>query len=372
MEKNPEIAIIIGTRAELIKTFPVMTELQKQKIPYYFIHTGQHNLKDLCKKFLVNYPDVVLTEEPTKGSKFFAKQLNAIFWNLGLVFKIKKELGKLKKLNYVLYHGDTMTTTSASIASSRLLNPFKKYKNVHLEAGLRSENLVEPFPEEISRIIADYFSDILFAVSKRSEKNLKSYKKSKKIILVGNTIIDSAKMIYDSSLKEKIKPLSPKKFGLISIHRHENIKNKRRMEKIVEILSSIDIDSFFTMHDNTKKQLMKFGLLKELKQNKKIKIIDVLDYHSFISQLNKCSIIICDGGSMQEESLIFKKPCIILRDATERQEGLETNFQFLSHLNIEKTKEKIKEFSSPEFRVKEFKNPYGKLGVSKKIVEILK
>ena len=371
MKNNSKIAIIIGTRAELIKTFPVMVELQKKKIPYYFIHTGQHNLKDLCKKLSVNYPDIVLTKEPKKSSKFFSKQLKAIFWNFGLILKIKNELNKLKKLKYVLYHGDTMSTASAAIASSKLFNPFKKYKNIHLEAGLRSNNLTEPFPEEILRIIADYFSDILLAVSKRSKNNLKRYENSKKIILIGNTIIDSTDIIYKSSLKKKMKILSPKKFGLISIHRHENIKNKERMKKIVEILASLKIDSFFTMHDNTKKQLIKFDLYNRLKQNKKIKIIGTLDYPSFIYQLKKCSLIICDGGSIQEESLIFSKPCIIFRMATERQEGLESNFQFLSKLEIEKTKKQINKFLDPGFKIRSLENPYGKIGVSKSIVKSL-
>ena len=82
-----------------------------------------------------------------------------------------------------------------------------------------------------------------------------------------------------------------------------------------------------------------------------------------------CSLIICDGGSMQEESLIFKKPCIILRMKTERPEGLETNFQYLSQLKVKETKEKIKEYLSKNFKIKAFENPYGKKDVSKKIVE---
>ena len=97
-----------------------------------------------------------------------------------------------------------------------------------------------------------------------------------------------------------------------------------------------------------------------------------MDYPEFVYQISKCSLIICDGGSMQEESLIFKKPCIILRKATERQEGLKTNFQFLSKLDVEKTKNKIKEYLSPNFKIKEFNNPYGKKGLSIKVVDILK
>jgi UDP-N-acetylglucosamine 2-epimerase (non-hydrolysing) len=361
-----KIAMIIGTRAELIKIFPIMLELKNKNIPYYFIHTGQHNLRDLCEKFGVKKPDLVLTEESNKSSKFNSKQIKAILWNLKLVFRIKKEVKKLKNLKYVLYHGDTMTTATASIATSRLLNPFKKYKNVHLEAGLRSFNNFEPFPEEISRRIVGRFSDILFAVSDLAESNLKN---RKGIIKVGNTILDSADIAFRKA--KKIKPLSDEKFALITIHRHENLKSKKRMKKIIKVLKSLEIPSFFAMHDNTLNKIKKFGLYEELIENKNIKIISPMDYPEFIYQTSKASLIICDGGSMQEESLIFKKPCIILRMATERQEGLESNFQFLSKLDVDKTKEKIKEYLSPSFKIKDFKNPYGEIGVSKKIVERL-
>ncbi len=367
-----KIAIIIGTRAELIKTFPVMLELQRRKIPYYFIHTGQHSLGDFCNIFGVKKPDAVLSLEPKKSSKFNAQKIKAGFWNIGIIFRIKKELNKIHGLRYVIYHGDTMTTASAAIASSRLLNPGKKYKNVHLEAGLRSENLREPFPEEIARKIADSFSDILLTVSERSCKNVRRYERKKNICLVGNTILDSADIALKIAKKNKKKPLSKERFALITVHRHENINNKKRLSQIVGILDSLEIPSFFALHDNTKKKLLKFNLYGKLKKNKNIKIIEPLDYINFIYQMSKCSLVVCDGGSMQEESIIFKKPCIILRKATERQEGLETNFQFLSNLDVEKTKEKIKEYLNPKFKIKPFKNPYGKKGLSKKIVDVLK
>lgn len=367
---SAKIAIIIGTRAELIKVFPVMIELKKEKIPYYFIHTGQHNLGDLCERLDVKKPDIVLTKEPEKSSKFNSNQFKAIAWNIKLISKIKNALKNSVGIKYVLYHGDTMTTATASIATSRVLNPMKKYKNVHLEAGLRSFNMKEPFPEEISRRIAGRFSDVLFAVSDKAESNLPG--KRKKVIKVGNTILDSADLALKIAKKKKVKPLHKGKFALITVHRHENLKSKKRMEKIVEILSSLKIPSFFSMHDNTKHKLKEYGLYEKLLRNKNIKIIEPVDYPSFIYQISKCSLIICDGGSMQEESLIFKKPCIILREHTERQEGLKTNFQFLSKLNVEKSKEKIKEFLSSKFKIKPFENPYGKKGVSKKIVENLK
>lgn len=368
---KPSIAIIIGTRAELIKTFPLMLELKKEKLPYIFIHTGQHSLSDLCKKLGVSPPDLVLTKEPEKSTKFYGKKFAGIAWLFSVILKVRKLLKNMPHIKYVLYHGDTISTVAAAVGTSRILNPFKTYSNMHLEAGLRSWNWREPFPEEISRVIAGRFSDILLAVSKGSMKNISSYK-SKRVVLVGNTIIDSAKIALELAKKKKIKPLSPSKFALISIHRHESLQNKERMEKIIDSLMSLEVPSFFTLHDNTRSKLEEYGLLTKLLSNSSIKIIAPLDYVSYVYQLANCSLIICDGGSLQEESLIFKKPCIVMRRATERQEGLKSNFQFLTKLDPEKTKRKIQEYLSPKFRIQEFKNPYGNEEVSKKIIEYLR
>jgi UDP-N-acetylglucosamine 2-epimerase (non-hydrolysing) len=369
-EQKTKIAFIIGTRAELIKTFPVMHELKNRNIPYLFIHTGQHSLGDLCEMLEVKHPDAVLTEEPKTSSKFNAKQGKAIIWNLKLIGSIKKELKKYKDLKFVIYHGDTMTTATAAMATSALLNWRKRYKNVHLESGLRSWENKEPFPEEISRQIAGKFSDILFAPSEKAAENLKKYKK-KQIYRIGNTILDSTDYALRIAEKRQTRSISNQKFALITVHRHENLKNKNRMIKIVEILTSIQIPSYFAMHDNTKKKLEEFNLLSKLEQSPNIYIIKPMDYPDFIYQLSKCSLIVCDGGSMQEESLIFSKPCIVLRHATERQEGLETNFQYLCKLDVEKTKSKIEEYLSSDFKIQPFVNPYGKKGVSKKMVDIL-
>ncbi|MBT3866192.1 hypothetical protein HOF78_03800 [Candidatus Woesearchaeota archaeon] len=366
------ILIVIGTRAELIKTFPVMLELDRKKIPYTFVHTGQHSLGDLCDKFSVKKPDVILTKEPKASTKFYTKVPRAIFWNGWVIFKLWKLLLRTKNLDYVLYHGDTMTTAAIAIASSRLLNPFKKYKNVHLEAGLRSGKLMEPFPEEISRKIADRFSDILLAVSERSRKNLEKERHGGKIITVGNTVVDSIDIACKLAVKAKIKPLSQGKFALISVHRHENIKNKDRLSKIVEILCSLKIPSYFTLHDNTKKQLIDFGLYDRLVKNKFVKLIDPLDYINFSYQMKHCEILVVDGGSIQEESLVFKKPCVLLREFTERQEGLTTGLNFLTKLDVEKSKTLIDEIITKGIKVKKFKNPYGGSGVSKEIVKWLK
>lgn len=361
-----KIAIIIGTKAELIKCMPIMLELQKRKENYWFIHTGQHSLKEICKEFGLKKPDFILSKVPKISTKFWSKiNARSIFWFLTIIPKIKKVIKRIKP-KYVIYHGDTMNTIAASIASSELLNFKKEWKNIHLEAGLRSKSLFEPFPEEISRLVSDRFSDILFAVSDETEKNLQKYKDKKKIIKIGNTIVDASWISYNKARKKSKK--EKESYVLINIHRHENLKNKKRMEKIIEILEKIKIKAIWPLHDNTNYYLKKYNLMKKLKDIDNIKITPLINYSKFIFLLANCKYLITDGGSIQEESLVFKKPCILLRKKTERQEGLNTGINFLTGLKVNYSRKLIEAIENDKLKIKDFKNPYGELGVSKKVI----
>jgi UDP-N-acetylglucosamine 2-epimerase (non-hydrolysing) len=364
------IAIIIGTKAELIKCMPIMLELQKQNKKYWFIHTGQHFLGNACDEFGIKKPDFILSKEPEKGTKFWSKiNRNSLSWCFSMIPKIRDVLWKINP-RYVIYHGDTMSTAVASISSSRLLNFGKKWKNVHLEAGLRSGSLFDPFPEEISRRISDFFSNILLAVSDSTEKNLSRYR-DKRIIKAGNTIVDSALLIYDKSKKAGYKKPSGE-YALINLHRHENLRNRERMRDIIRILKEVKIKAIWPMHENTSEFLEKYGLMNEVNSMKNISVTGLVDYANFIFLLANCKYLVMDGGSIQEESLIFGKPCVILRKRTERQEGLSTGINFLTRLDVEKSRRIIREIENNNIKIKKFKNPYGEHGVSKKIIEKLK
>lgn len=365
-----KIAFIIGTKAELIKCMPLMLELQKKKEDYLFIHTGQHPLKDSCESFGVKTPDLTLSKEPEKSTKFWSKVNQiSLLWFFSMIFKIKKAIKK-KKPGYVVYHGDTMSTAAAAIASSKLLNVKKTWKNVHLEAGLRSGSWKEPFPEEISRRISDRFSDILLAVSEFSANNLKRERRKGKIIRVGNTVVDSAEITYERA--KKIHKKQKGEYVLINIHRHENLVNEKRMSEIINVLKLVKTRAIWPLHDNTRQYLERYGLMKEVEKLKNIEITPLVDYFEFIFLIKNCKYLITDGGSIQEESLIFKKPCLILRERTERQEGLGTEINFLIKFDKDYVKEVIRKVEGGKIKVKNFNNPYGKRGVSKKILEILK
>ncbi len=370
LKEAPKIVIIIGTKAELIKCFPVMKELEKQKKEYYFIHTGQHPVKKACKEFGVKEPDCILSKEPEISTKFWSKiNRNSFFWFFYMIIKIRRKLRELRP-SCVIYHGDTMSTAAASIGSSSIFNIGKKtWWNFHLEAGLRSGSIFEPFPEEISRLISSRYSDVLLAVSDLTEKVLRKNYRGKKIIKVGNTIIDSALISYNSRKKKNYK--GEKNFVLINVHRHENLRNRERLERVIRIIESVKIKAIWPLHDNTKKYLEEYGFMTRLLKMKNLKIISLTDYADFISLMANCKYLIADGGSIQEESLVFKKPCIILRKKTERWEGLSTGINFLTGLSVGRTKKIIYDLENGGFKVKNFKNPYGEKGVSKKIVDML-
>ena len=253
-----------------------------------------------------------------------------------------------------------MTTAASAIASK-----FCKAKGVHLEAGLRSGSIREPFPEEISRRIADSFSDVALAVSEGTKNNLdKSGWFRGRAVTVGNTVVDSALEAYEMSKGKASTPNG--RYAIVTVHRQENLRSEERMRRIVRIIQSVPIETYFFAHDNTIAALKKFGLLKPLA--KKVKLVKLSGYLEFIQWLAKCNIILTDGGSIQEESLVFKKPCIILRNRTERLEGLRTKINFLTGLNVKYAERKINQVLASGYKVPKFKNPYGEKGVSDKVV----
>jgi len=344
--------------------------LQKQKKDYWFIHTGQHPLGEACEEFGIKKPDFILSKEPKLSTKFWSKiNGSSVVWCFKMIPKVRKIIRKIQP-KYVIYHGDTMSASIAAIGSSKFMHNKKNWKNVHLEAGLRSGSLFEPFPEEISRQICDKFSDILLAVSNRTKNNLRKFEKKKNVVLAGNTIVDSSWISYQKSKSKKIKV--PKEFVLINIHRHENIRDAKRLKKVVDIIKGIKIKAIWPLHDNTELYLNEYGLMAGLKAMKNIKIMPLTDYFTFIYFMSQCKYLVTDGGSIQEESLVFKKPCILLREKTERQEGLSTGLNFLTKLNVKKTRELIRKLENNEIKFEKFENPYGKKGLSKKIVNMLK
>ncbi len=356
------IKFLIGTRAELIKIFPIIKELDKLRREYLIISTGQHNINYLLKVFNIDKERVLYLNSPKEG--FLLSITRALRFCSHSVIKIKKHQ-IINSKDLIVVHGDTLSTVIATVGTK-----LRGCKVVHLEAGLRSWDLFEPFPEEISRNVVDFLSDILITVSKESYKNIrKQFPWKRNVYMIGNTIIDAALYAFNYNLEVEL----PKEdYAIVSIHRHENLTKKWRLMRIVKIIKEASkmIRLYIFMYKNTKLALQRFGLYKYLRNNKNIVIMRPLDYIRFIKWLANAKLLLTDGGSIQEESIVFRVPSIILRLKTERTEGLKTGLNYLSKLKVDPTISKIRGFLNGEYP-KKVKNPYGKPGLTKKIVKIL-
>lgn len=342
-------AIIIGTKAEYIKMFPVMLEFQKNKIDYLFVATGQHNLDGLTKQFGTKMPDIIIN--PRDGFK--GDTGGAFGWAIQTIPKLISYLNK-KEIDYILVHGDTLSTLCGCVAGK-----LTGKQVCHVEAGLRSGNLREPFPEEIVRRIVDFLSNIKFAPSEKAANRLNGAS-----VNVGNTSVDS---LHTALALCKSKFSIDKPYAVCTIHRHENIKSKERMEKILDILSYCQMDILFFIHENTVKKLKDFGLYEKLKHIESIKLMKPIPYVEFSKVMSGSHIIFTDGGGMSEEAAELNIPCIILRYETEREELLDRWDQVLTKLNIDIAKRAIMFNSLPRNKYV-LPNPYNSGGASKKIV----
>jgi UDP-N-acetylglucosamine 2-epimerase (non-hydrolysing) len=322
---NKKIYFFFGTTAELIKLIPVIKELKKRKIDFKLITSGQGKI------LFSEFTDFVgplkgninLVEKENKSSVFFF-----ILWAIKAtftgMFALKKEFKGLNKNNsYLIIHGDTVSSLIGAVLAKRY-----GLKIVHIESGLRSFNFLEPFPEELSRHIVSYLTDIHFAPNKWAVTNLKKMP-GVKINTKQNTLLETFWMAMKvRSYKRSVKKINGKYFVLV-MHRQEHViwgkkEMKNLLEYILENMNS-DLTCVFMTHDITLSFLdsTEFNLGSDFA--KKIAFITRLSYIEFMKLIQDAEFIITDGGSNQEEMYYMGKPCLLLRNYTERIEGLGEN-----------------------------------------------
>lgn len=336
---------IIGTRAQLIKVAPVIRIFEINQAPITFIMTGQHNdtMQDLIKEFQISTKPIELIKNTEHSSIF-----SLLLWMPKVFNLLSSTLNKYDS-GYVFVHGDTLTTLLSTIAGKRT-----KKKIVHLESGLTSKSLLNPFPEEIIRRIVFKYTDIAFCPTLSDIENLKKYPRTEKVYTHGNTILDS---IQHLCIGENIEQCS--KTILVSLHRFQNIYNQRRLQDIVTMLLNLStkFQINFVLHPATKKKLVKFDLLKQLEDAHNIQLLARMTYKTFLNLALSSEVVITDGGSNQEELSFFGHPTIILRETTERQDGLLSNALLIEEPN------KVQEYLFQDKHL-ELKKPKKTLGIS--------
>jgi len=319
------IHIVVGTKAQLIKMAPVMATLASNGIKYNFIYTGQHRdtIDEMLNDFGVKKPDVTLYDGKDITSVF-----TMIVWILRLliisVFQ-KKIIFQGDKKGIVLVHGDTLSTLLGA-----LMGKIARLKVGHIESGLRSFNLFHPFPEEITRILTFRLSDILFCPGKWAMDNVSHLNKIK-INTEENTLNDCI-LLWNEKV-ERSDHIPSYRYVIVSLHRFENIFNKKMLKVVVDIIEKISKNHrmIFILHKPTEKKLKNMSFYERLRNNDCIEFRERYNHSDFVALLKKCDFVVTDGGSLQEECYFFGIPCLLLRKKTERMEGIGGNVVLSSY-----------------------------------------
>jgi UDP-N-acetylglucosamine 2-epimerase (non-hydrolysing) len=312
------IYFFVGTSAEYIKLASVIKELRKRKIPFKIITSGQTkiHLKDLYSFTGEVIPSISFQDKKNKSSllHFFLWTLKTLFYGL---IKLRKELkGCNKKNTYFIIHGDTVTSTIGALIAF-----IYQVQLVHIESGYRSFNFLEPFPEEICRTINIHLADILFSPTYWAKKNVQNMK-GIKICTNYNTVIETLQWAMKQRIKNKTINIQ-KKYYLLILHRQEHVIFRKKWTRAVMdfVIKNADKDLNCLVLNHP----LTIDIIKSLdigQRAKNIKLIPTLPYPEFISLLKNAEFIASDGCSFQEETYFMGKPLLILRNCTERTEGL--------------------------------------------------
>ncbi|MEN4017513.1 MAG: UDP-N-acetylglucosamine 2-epimerase (non-hydrolyzing) [Methanobacterium sp.] len=360
-----KIAVIIGTRPEIIKIAPVIDEMEKRNIEYVLIHTGQHYDHQMSDQFFLDLNLRKPDHNIGVGSGSHGEQTANMIKGIEQVLLAEKP-------DIVLVQGDTNAVLSGALVSSKLHIPVG-----HVEAGLRSYD--KTMPEEINREVADVCSKMFFVPTEESAINLLFAGISPKdIFITGNTIVDSCIRNLEIARKKSEIPFDINEDDIIltlTIHRAENVDNPVRLQNIVDALMELDdLTIIFPAHPRTVKNLKKYNLLEIIEDTSHIKLINPLGYLDFLLLISKSRFIMTDSGGIQEEAITLNIPCATLRYNTERPETVTAGGNVLVGAKKDKIVDTVKNIlNNAEIysKMSKAKNPYGQGDSSKKILNAI-
>lgn len=361
------ILFIIGTRPEVIKTAPVIIEAVSRKyLDVKVVHTGQH--RELAEEMFEHFrikPDFTL--DLMKPGQTLYELSASLISAMGEVFANND-------FDLTFVQGDTTTAFLGGLASFYAKTPV-----AHIEAGLRTNNSYDPFPEEINRRLISTIASYNFAPTKMAaECLLKEGISPQKIFVTGNTVIDALNWTKDNyfDVEPVIESLFDDKYRLILVtaHRRENFgePHKRIFQALLDIVNLFeDVKILLPVHPNP---AVRKHAEQVLSGHKRIIISSPLDYKSFIFAMQKCFFIMSDSGGIQEEAPSLKKPVLVLRDTTERPEGLAANV--IKLVGTERKKivaQACKLLNESDYynSMASERNPYGDGTAAKKILDLV-
>lgn len=364
--KKIKVMTVFGTRPEAIKMAPLVLELQKQSQRFEAITTVSAQHREMLDQVL----DIFHIKPDYDLNIMHARQtLTDITSNVLInLDKILKEA----KPDIVLVHGDTTTTFAASVAAF-----YNQIPIGHVEAGLRTWEKYSPYPEEMNRQMTDAMTDLYFAPTNQSKANLlKENHKEDNIYITGNTAIDALKQTVDKEyhhdILDKVSP--DNKLILLTMHRRENQgKPMRRVFKVIRevVESREDVEVIYPVHLSPAVQEAAKEILGNTERIHLISPLDVVDFHNLAA---RSYFIMTDSGGVQEEAPSLGKPVLVLRDTTERPEGVEAGTLKLVGTESEKVKKEMEELldNDAEYqRMAQAKNPYGDGKASERILDAI-
>ncbi|KZX14975.1 UDP-2,3-diacetamido-2,3-dideoxy-D-glucuronate 2-epimerase [Methanobrevibacter cuticularis] len=361
-----KIAIVLGTRPEIIKMASIIDEIRLREHELILIHTGQHYDHEMSDQFFEELELPSSNYNIGVGSGFHGTQTGKMMEGIEKVLIDEKPA-------ILLVQGDTNAVLAGALVASKLHIPVG-----HVEAGLRSFD--ETMPEEINRKAADVCSKLYFVPTEKSAINLSLEGIArKKIFITGNTIVDACfrnlKIAKKRNLREFKELLNLNNILTLTMHRAENVDNKERLKNVIDAIAKLkEFNVVFPIHPRTKKTLMNFDLYDALDDLDHVYLIKPLGYLEFLLLLSKSSLILTDSGGLQEEAITLNIPALTLRYNTERPETVTAGGNILVGSDKEEIVETAnlilndKKFSN---KMKSAKNPYGDGSSGEQILNII-
>ena len=324
------IVVVFGTTGELIKLAPVMRRLDAAHLPYIAISTHQQatQIAGMCEDFGLRHPDHVLSRG-FRGADL-SKSWHLLVWGMVVALRFMVLVPRLRRTldaeggrHQVVVHGDTVTTVLGAVMGRVLRLPVS-----HIEAGLRSHDWRNPFPEELDRRAVARLATTHYAPNDEAVRNL-SRVRGRVVHTGANTVLDSLRLVpadFPDLQRHLGRCLPTTPFGIVSIHRFELLAQEQRLRELLVLLAEQAQRTrlLFIDHPVTVVKVEQYGLGSFFDQERFVRV-PRLGYLAFISLLRRSAFLVTDSGGVQEESYYLDHPCLVHRMEVERPEGLGSN-----------------------------------------------
>ena len=324
---QPQLLVLVGTKAQFIKTAPILRELDQRAVAYTLIYTGQHS--ETFDEFEAVFATRPCDDNLVPGIEADSAQglvgWTLQFWRAALS---RIHAGKWRGASWGLVHGDTASTLLSALALRMAGVPV-----AHVEAGLRSPRLLSPFPEEIIRRLVSRLARLHLAPDADAVANL--HGQSGRIVETGgNTLRDALLMALETQAPPDAQG-GKGGYAIASLHRSENLSHRPTLDLLMEevIEASRVVPIRFVLHPVTRRKLQKTGWMERLLAEPGLTLLPRTDYVSFVALMVGACFLMTDGGSNQEEAAMLGLPTVLLRTATERPDGLASGGVVLSGLD---------------------------------------